>query len=349
MVRADVLPGSSGFQRLESEWRELVRDSDTATPFQTFAWNETYFKHYAAKKRVEIVTVRDGNDLVGVAPIVHCSGAWQTIRPLGVGPSDYLHPLARTGYEQDVALVLRHFIQDLPHVDLIDWHQVRETRDLARGQSVVPQTSCLVVDLPTTYEAFIAAQGKNLRYDLRKAFKPPFTTGEASIVEVGPEGFELFVDMHKQRWRKRGLPGAFVGRALRFHREWVHRCAEEGMLRFSSLLLGGETVASLYAMKLGKATYYYQAGVLVQPGSLSPGLMLLGHTARRAIDEGCQVFDFMRGDEKYKQRWKPHRVYENVRIIQPLTAAGRAGARFNTWGGKVEGRVRARLEGKGLL
>jgi hypothetical protein len=237
----------------------------------------------------------------------------------------------------------------MSHVDLIDWHQVRETRDLARGKESVHQASCIVVDLPKTFEEFVAAQGKNLRYDLRKAFKPPFSTGEATIEDVGPEGFEMLVDLHKQRWRKRGLPGAFVGRALRFHREWVHRCQAEGMLRLISLKMSGQPIASLYAMKLGETTYYYQAGVMMQPGSLSPGLMLLGATAKRAIEEGCKQFDFMRGDEAYKQRWKPHRIYTNVRLIEPLTSAGRAGAQVNTWGSRVEGRVRARLEGKGLL
>ena len=350
-----MLTGDEAFSRLANDWRALVPQAPTATPFQTFEWHETYRKHYVPRRKVQIVEVREGQDLVGLMPIVHSRGIWRTVRPLGIGPSDYLHPLARSGYEADVATLVHREIHEMRDVDLIDWHQVRETRDFVSNRTdVIKQATCLVVDLPETFDKFIEGMGKNLRVDLRKMSKPPFSNGIAKIEDVGSSGWEVLLDQHRRRWRKRGLPGAFVGPALRFHREWVQLCEKNGWLRLSVLKVEGTAVASIYAMSLGDTSYYYQAGVdtestAIQSNSMSPGLMLMGATVKRAIEEGRTHFDLMRGDEPYKRRWKPNHVLSNFRMIESRTGLGVIGAGFNNFGSSVELKVRARLEGRGLL
>ena len=66
---------------------------------------------------------------------------------------------------------------------------------------------------------------------------------------------------------------------------------------------------------LDRTTYYYQAGFDPNNGSISPGTFLVAHTIRKAIEEGSKHFDFMRGDEPYKRRWKPQHVHRNLRLI----------------------------------
>ena len=76
----------------------------------------------------------------------------------------------------------------------------------------------------------------------------------------------------------------------------------------------------------------------------------MAHTIRRAIDEGKTSFDFLRGDEPYKRRWKPQHVLKNYRLITPAKGLmGQLGSAWNGVGGRVETRIRARLEGRSLL
>ena len=352
----NVLTGAGLFEELSGPWRDLVGDAPDATPFQTFEWHETWWKHYGGFRAPLAVCIYEGDDLVGLMPFTRTHGPWRTIRPMGIGPSDYLHPLARTGYEEPVARLIFDTLASSKNVDLIDLHQMRETKALAvvsKGVKI-EQTTCLVLDLPETYEAYLATLGKSLRYDVRKLDKSLFNTGRAAIEQISAnnidQGMDILFEQHKLRWRKRGLPGAFLGRGIRFHREWAPKAARNGWLWLSVLRVDGEPIGAIYAMRLGETAFYYQAGFDPSKGAVSPGTLLVAHTIRRAIEEGAKHFDFMRGDEPYKRRWKPQHVHHNLRLIAPTPGLlGNLGSSWNQFGSSVETRIRARLEGRGLI
>ena len=74
--------------------------------------------------------------------------------------------------------------------------------------------------------------------------------------------------------------------------------------------------------------------------------MLIADAIRRAIDTGLTRFDFLRGDEPYKRRWKPQHELRNLRFVIPRHGpASRAAASWNIFGAGIEQRIRARLEG----
>lgn len=357
MLRTSVLKGGGLFQELRDPWRDLVASSSTASPFQTWEWQSTWCRHYGGSRRPHALAVWEGGDLVGLMTFVRSLGPWRPLRPLGIGPSDYLQPLARAGYDSPVAEAVAHHIRGFKGVDLADVQQVRESTPLAaelRGETTIEQATCLVLDLPATYDAYLATLGKSLRYDVRKLDKSLFKEGRAVLRSYGSDevqaGFDILLDQHRKRWRKRGLPGAFVGRATRFHREWLPQAAKAGWLWLSVLELDGQPIGAIYAMTLGDAAYYYQAGFDPEQGAVSPGTLLVAATIRRAIEEGRTRFDFMRGDEPYKRRWKPQHELRNLRFLVPGGGPlGQIGSSWNLAGSRVESRVRARLEGRGLL
>jgi CelD/BcsL family acetyltransferase involved in cellulose biosynthesis len=356
MLRVDVLSGAGLFQELNSPWRDLVSHSPEASPFQTLEWQETWWRHFGGMREPQAFVVYEGDDLVGLMPLMRTRGPWRTLRPMGLGPSDYLHPLARVGYEDAVTACLLESMSTTKNVDLIDLHQIRETRALAASfvGTTIEQATCLVLDLPSSFDAYLGIIGKSLRYDVRKLDKSLFCTGRAVIERVQADdieqGMDILFDQHRMRWRRRGLPGAFLGKAVRFHKEWSALAARNGWLRLSVLKLDGEPIGAIYAMALGGTTYYYQAGFDPAKGSVSPGTLLVAQTIRTAIEEGASQFDFMRGDEPYKRRWKPNHAYRNLRLIASANGVvGNLGSSWNRMGSRVEGRLRARLEGRGLI
>lgn len=357
VLRTAVLTSPDSFQELQSEWKELIGAAPSATPFQTWEWQSTWARHFARRSRLHVITVREGNDLVGLMPLAQSQRAWKTLKAIGTGSSDYLHAIAREGYEHAVNEAISSNLQETKGPDLIDLHQVREDKPFALSASdyvPIEQARCLVLDLPPTYDAYLGTLSKSLRYDVKRLDKDLFKTGRAAVTQVDEsqieEGMTRLFETHRKRWRKRGLPGAFIGRAEAFHKEWAHQAIREGYLWLSLLKLDGDTIGAIYAMSLGNACYYYQAGFDPVKGSISPGTLLVAATIKRAIQEGKQTFDFLRGDEPYKMRWKPQRVLTNYRYLRAVTpVAGRMGLRWNGAGSVVESRLRARLEGRGLL
>jgi CelD/BcsL family acetyltransferase involved in cellulose biosynthesis len=355
VLRTGVLNGAGAFEGLRAPWEALVREAANATPFQTYAWQSTWWKYYGGLREARFFTVYEGQDLVGLMPLVRTRGPWRTVRPMGVGPSDYLHPITRNDYEERVSALLVQTLRESRDVDLVDLHQVRETRGLAAVSpgTRVDQATCLVVDLPDTYDAYLATLGKSLRYDVRKLDKSLFKEGRAKIRVCGPddvrEGLEVLFDLHRKRWKERHLPGAFLGKGIAFHHEWAQLAVREGWLRLGVLELDGAPIGAIYAMAVGETAYYYQAGFDPAQGAVSPGTLLVAHAIREAIDEGRRHFDFMRGDEGYKRRWKPQRELHNYRFVLPAGGLlGRMGSGWNLAGFRLETRIRARLEGKGL-
>lgn len=352
-------------EEIRAEWQDLARCSPSATPFQTWEWQSAWLRHYRRTKRPHLFAIHEGNDLVGLMPLTRTAGPWRTIRAMGSGLSDYLHPLAREGYEEGVAREVARHLRDMAKVDLIDLHQVRETQPLARTNGsflsfdsgfrcAQEQATCLVLDLPGSYEDYLGSLGKSLRYDVRRLEKSLFREGRASVEQVSEHeiatGLDILFEQHKLRWHKRGLPGVFGGRARRFHEDWIRQAITEGWLWLSILRLDSEPIGAIYAMRLGSTCYYYQAGFDPSKGSISPGTLLVAATIRRAIEEGLTHFDFLRGDEPYKRRWKPQHEIKNYRLLHPRNShRGGIGASWNEAGGRVEARIRARLEGRGLI
>ena len=278
------------------------------------------------------------------------------MRPMGKGPSDYLHPLTRRGV-CGVGAAMAETLSELDST-LIDLHQLREDfcQDLMlalKGREClpIPQAVCLVLDLETTYDGYVKDLGKSLRYDVRRLEKPPFTTGSARIEMACGDTVETSLDslfrLHAMRWRRRWQPGAFPANLRRFHLEWVSRAQSKGWLELSVLIADNEPIGALYAMSLNGSTYYYQAGMDPSKNSMSPGTLLVATAIRRAIERGDRRFDFLRGDEAYKRRWKPQRSYTNFRyLLGGADVRTAAGVTWNKMGSRIEARVRARLEAR---
>jgi CelD/BcsL family acetyltransferase involved in cellulose biosynthesis len=79
---------------------------------------------------------------------------------------------------------------------------------------------------------------------------------------------------------------------------------EVGRLRLMFLTLDGEKAATLYAFEYDRRFWLYNSGYDPEShAQLSPGWVLLSYAIQYAIATGCQVFDFMQGNEEYKYRF----------------------------------------------
>lgn len=352
MLRTRIWTESDAFERLRQPWQQLVAEAET-TPFQTWEWNSTWHRHLGGGKRPSLVTVYEGEDLVALLPLVKHIAPWPCYRFAATGPSDVLGPIIHREAPEGVGGILSEWLDQ--RSGLVDLHQIREDAPWTPGSGLgLDQATCLLLDLPKTYDAYLQTLSKSLRYDCRRFEKRAFQEEGYRFEEVGIDrtasGLEALFEVHRQRWRKRGLPGAFLGRIVPFQKDWALQANGKKWLWLTLLHHQDRCVGGIYAMKMGAKCYFYQAGF--DPGSknVSPGTVLVAYTIRRAIEEGVEVFDFMRGDEPYKRRWKPQREVSNKRFL--LGRGGiltQVGAGWNRTAFRAEQQIRARLEGKGLI
>ncbi len=348
MLAVETVPATpEAVAGLAGAWDELLAGSPTATPFQSREWIETVL--LTGRGRGRLILVREGRDLLGLYPVRVTSGAWRVARPLGVGPSDYLHPLARGGYEGAAFAEIAGALRSLP-ADLLDLHQIRSSLGFDPGGESGEAARCLVVDLPPTFAAYRGTLSKSLRYDVGRMDRIAGARIERADAGTLERHLGIFFDLHRERWRSRGLPGAFGARAERFQRAWTARAMGRGWLALSTLWHDGAPAGAIYTMRLGAVRYFYQAGMAPGAKAISPGTLLIAGAIREAIEEGQGQFDMMRGAEGYKRRWKPTREEINERRLVPLNAhRGEAAAAFARRAGRVESLLRERFEGGTLL
>ena len=350
MLHVRVVSSPDWPEELREPWRELILADSQATPFQTWEWQTTWWKYFKRSRKPVILVAEKDAVVHGIMPLYRTSGPWRALRSIGQGVSDYLPPLARTESRGETTHVFAQWLAKA-HADLVDLHQIRETHPLVAGRQVaVEQARCLVLDLPPTFAEYTARLSKSLRYEVKRLDKLDLAHLVSATKDNMAWSLDQFFELHALRWKKRGLPGAFVGsRVKTLQRAWAQLAVELGYLKLTTYVHEGEAIGSIYAMQVGETVFFYQAGFKPEAKAMSPGTVLVAHTIRQAIQDGATRFDFLRGDEPYKRRWKPQQEYRNLRLLRANTALGAVGLRVNLAESRVEDRIRARLEGRGLL
>ncbi|HLV82064.1 MAG TPA: GNAT family N-acetyltransferase, partial [Chthonomonadaceae bacterium] len=317
--------------QLREAWRALQAQCSTATPYQTWEWNEAWWRHFRARKRLRLLLFysrREGREtLVGIAPLYtswHFGMPLRRLAWLGTGLSDYLGLLARPDAGDEVTAALKVYLQGgLRGWDIADLQQVRADSPLAKPcptlqshrsttpESLLPMETCPYLPLPPTWEELLARLGKSMRSNLRyyeRLIERTFPDARFSLADARTleSGMAALFQLHQRRWNARWLPGALGNPRVRaFHREVAARFLERGWLRLHLLTLDGTVRSALYGFAFGGRTYYYLGGFAPEYAKFSLGTLLIGRAIRHSIEEGCGEFDFLRGAEPYKYRWMP--------------------------------------------
>jgi CelD/BcsL family acetyltransferase involved in cellulose biosynthesis len=75
-------------------------------------------------------------------------------------------------------------------------------------------------------------------------------------------------------------------------------------------------------MRYDDTVSFYSTGYDERWARYGPGRRIMAHAIRSAIDEGAAGFDFLRGDEAYKEQWRAEARYDR-RLFLPRTMRGR--------------------------
>jgi CelD/BcsL family acetyltransferase involved in cellulose biosynthesis len=350
---------------LQTDWDALVERAPTATVYQTWEWNDAWWQAFRARKKLRLLLVHDGSDLVGIAPMYvsrHLGTPLLRLAFLGTGVSDYLDLIAAPERAVGVAQAILQHIGSSGKHDLADLQQVPPWSPLAAlepdeadgpAQTRLPEFQtgasassgagsvparlhyamevCPHLALPESWEALTAGLGKRMRSNIAyydRLLRRTFADAETRLVSPDelPSALEALFDLHARRWRSRKLPGVLRGGPTqRFHRDVAARFAARGWLRLHVTEVDGRIVAALYCFAYRGRYYYYLGGFDPAFGRYSIGTTLTAAAIRQAITEGCTEFDFLRGHEPYKYRWMPQERH-NLQILLPRTTGVRASA-----------------------
>jgi len=323
-VKTEILEGLDAVG--PAAWQALHAASALRSPFLSWTWQSEWTRAFASRERLEIRRVTDESGrLLGLLPLYEAEpGLLRLIG--GVDVSDYLDLLAEAGRETEVWAAL--LASRPPSRPVWDLHSVpaasptvTQLPALAAEHGVDVTTAleerCPILALPTTWEAYLAGlSGKHRHELLRKMRRLEREVPEARAVGLGSRAdvearFDEFLVLH--RYSRVGKARFMDERMEAFFRRASAMLADAGAFRLWLLDAPGGPLASFLCLEWDGTVGLYNSGFRPEAAALSPGLILLAHVIRDAIERGLRRFDFLRGEERYKYDFGP--VPEDVYTV----------------------------------
>jgi CelD/BcsL family acetyltransferase involved in cellulose biosynthesis len=299
-------------------WQALHAASALRSPFLSWTWQSEWARAFAPDDRLEIRRVTDdAGRLLGVLPLHEAEPG--VLRVLGgVDVSDYLDLLAEAGRESEVWAAL--LTSRPPTRPLWDLHSVPASSPTVErlpalaaehgiDVTVAVEERCPILDLPATWDAYLAGlSGKHRHEMLRKMRRLEREVPEARAVGLASRAdvesrFDDFLTLHRQS--RVGKARFMDERMEAFFRRVAVLLADAGGFRLWLLDAPGGPLASFLTLEWDGTVGLYNSGFRPEAAALSPGLVLLAHVVRDAIERGRRRFDFLRGEERYKYEFGP--------------------------------------------
>jgi CelD/BcsL family acetyltransferase involved in cellulose biosynthesis len=166
------------------------------------------------------------------------------------------------------------------------------------------QSVCPYVDLPPTWDAYLATLSASRRQKFRKLLRElsPENGMYVRHADAGTlsQDLDLLLGLWKERWRHRkGEQADVLARNMAAVLERSHK---SGLLDLMVLHANGEPVAAhANFQEPTRQEIYFLVGAR-KPDFIAPppGLILHAYAVKRSIERGFERYDFLRGNEPYK-------------------------------------------------
>lgn len=334
-IHARMVSSTEDFRSLKDAWNGLLAESPADSFFLRWEWLFEWWKVYGdGDLSLGIILVYRGDSLIGIGPFYvnnrsHGSGIVSSRRLMFLGTaydrliSEYMDIICRgCDSEEVIRSILNFIIQEDVCTDMLlqKVNAGSGVFDVLKRLSdennlfytVIDKQISPYISLPESYDQFLRACKSRVRSKIRcdrrrlAGLKEPLFRKTAGPSELDADIDEL-VRLHQARWESRKMPGAFSDRRfLSFQRSVMREMLKNGHLELSFLSVDGRNIASLYNIRYGGKTYFYQSGLdaSICP-NISPGILLHNFCIMGAIDDGLKEYDFLLDGktDAYKKRW----------------------------------------------
>jgi CelD/BcsL family acetyltransferase involved in cellulose biosynthesis len=320
-------------------WDAMLARAGSPSPFTSWAWHRAWADSApSAELHGSEVVVLRGSDgaLHSLLPVRLCRVRFRRVwvRALtwavgDVGCPDELDVLALP--EADLS-ALAAALEALPWQVVILSNLAERAPNAerlcaalaARGHASrhSPLWSCPQLDLPSSWDAYLASLSPNRRQILRRKERSLRREHAVALTDYDAdrldEGWGHLMALHAQRWdgTGEGSGGAFRDpRSARLQRRFAGEMAQQQRLWLTTLDVDGRPAAAWYGFTSGDTVYFYQGGRDPRWERESVGLVLMGLMIQRAIERGYRAFNFLRGDDSYKRQWTSSRRMTGEAVI----------------------------------
>ena len=299
------------FDGVQDQWEGILPHCSTNTIFVTPRWQRIWWRHFGKEAELSILSVRDGDEILGIAPLMLRNGVMSFVGDDDL--FDYHDFLVPQGNEAVFYDVLFDYLIGA------DWHTL-ELTSLPEGSPTLSYLPVLgerggiavemregemtpVAALPSSWEGYLAGLGKKDRHELRRKLRRleradnvhQYICDDRHVLDGCMNDF--FRLLRASNSEKRAF---LTPERERFFMDVASELPPWSQTRLYFLEIGGVRVATCICFDYAGSYLLYNSGYDPDYSALSVGLLNKALCIREAIEEGKSSFNFLKGTERYK-------------------------------------------------
>jgi CelD/BcsL family acetyltransferase involved in cellulose biosynthesis len=333
------------FFTLKERWDELVIDTGFENIFLTWEWMYNWWKIFKVKKdELFILLGLKKKKILGIAPFYRKRGFLKSIHFLGTGiaASDFLFFIVKKENEITFLETIKRYLLarrnqwDLLFLEGVSVENGKLVRHLkARKWKVrtLQNYSCFYLPLYSPFEDFEQTIKRNLIRNIKRRRKRLTQIGVVQWKELihfqDPDLFSLFEEMmllYQKRWSslQNGAQNKILNNRLflKFMKNITEEFYKRQWLSINFLTINGRSIAASYNFKFNKKIFSYMLCFDPKYKTYGPGFICLWESLRFYINAGYKIFEFLRGDERYKLQWTDRNRKEQDILIIKMSLKG---------------------------
>jgi len=343
-----VVTDEDGLLGLAEPWRRIEAALPTMTVFQTHRYQCAWVRNFGLTRRLIIICVYDGAELIGIAPfqvslvemhrheyrqLSFLGAPWEVDRP------GFLFPREAAACAEAVAQAL---LARRGQWDVIWFHEqtagdialesfcaALERRGMLHGRTASSQCPTLAFD--GSWQDLLASKSQKFRKNLKTARRKLEAAGRLEYecrqgdVERLQGLLQEYESLERRSWKARA--GIGVSQSVEHRRFYMHLASEfgeTGDFVFRCLRLDGRMVAATFGVTDRRKYYSLHIANDSEFAKFSPGTCLEALELEECFAAGLDEYDFLGGFLKNKVRWAT-RMHDTVAVHlyqrQPLLIA----------------------------
>jgi CelD/BcsL family acetyltransferase involved in cellulose biosynthesis len=170
------------------------------------------------------------------------------------------------------------------------------------------QDVCPVIQLPSSWDEYLSMIGKKQRHEIKRKWKNLEAQVQPEFLVI-KDADELqkylpeFIRLHQLSSQEKAA--FWTEDQTSYFHHFSQKAAEQSWLRLFFIKIGDHFAASMLGFVYRGQFLLYNSGFdPVQFAGLSVGVVLTAFTIQQAIEDRLSVYDFLRGDEEYKFRFR---------------------------------------------
>lgn len=304
------------WQAVTDIWDALLAQTKNRTLFQERAVQHAWWVS-AQQPPLQLVVVSSDSAPVALFPLCEVNQSLQFLGDQDV--SDYLDAIILPEFADGTVEAFGEFLQQsttkkvslisLPEHSLLIERLQNLTTTRGWQFQRTEQDVCPVIQLPATWDEYLAFIGKKQRHEIKRKWTRLEEHGDVKFRTVTdtnaePEALTTFFTLHRKSSVEKDQ--FWTPEHLHYFAELSRVTSENGWLRLYFLHFNGAPAATMYCFEYGDDLLIYNSGFNAEAlVDRSVGSVMMAYTIRDAIARGKKRYDFLRGGEEYKLRYRP--------------------------------------------